>query len=759
MRQRAKHIIFPALQFLQERRKTNRRRLKIRHWSLLTLRCVAVAALALFLARPSVGSSWFGDALLIGGIGLLMLCVAVLAAASAFLRRGLLLTGVLGTVAFGLLASLIGVVAGAARSQGDLPIGDEQAPVAALLVFDTAPRMEYRRQNSTRLEQARHIAEWLVGQFPADSRIAVSDASLAQPVFLSNRGGTDRALAGLRVTNAPTPLLEIIFSGLESLRRQVDVRQELYIFTDLAAAEWETDAAREIQNALPVDDSAVSVFVIDVGVETPHNSSLGELTLSAERLTPGSSLRLRTELAHLGPPGERGVELYLENPDAKQPLRVDGELMRPGARRANRKMFEVSADTSHPVEFQASFTELGTHHGWMKLIGSDGLAADDIRYFSIEIRKASSILIVAGPEANGRFLSEALAPRDFPSRFTCRTVTVDELNTLEDMNPFAAICLADPPSLPPATWRRLADYVERGHGLGLFLGRNAWPADRFNSADARRLLPAPLKPIVMRRPDGDVYLAPHHESHPLLSVFRSVGTAVPWHDFPVFRHWLVDEAELAGQTVIAFSNNRPALLERQVGRGRVLMLTTSVSDTVHRQEFWNRLPTGLDNWPFLILANESARYLEGKLEQRLNFMAGEPVVWSRNTPGEPDRYVLFTPDGSWHDQHATSDEFRIGLTNDPGIYRLVSADGASQGGFSANLAAASTDLRRTDQNHLDELFGSDRYTLVRTRDEIVRKQGEARSGKEFFPYLGLLLVVVLGVEQLLANRFYDRVES
>ncbi len=755
MRQRAKSLVFPALQFLQERRETNRRQLKMRHWLLLVLRCALVAILALLLAQPSVGSSLFGDVLLIGGIALLLLFVLALAATSAFLRRGPLLTGALGIMVVGLLASLLVVVAEAARERDGTPIGDCQNPVMAFLVFDTAPRMGYRHQNQTRLEQARQTAEWLIKKFPTDSQIAVADAAVPHFVFLDDRNAVKRSLARLQITNVTTPLLEIVLRGFDALRQHTNIRKELYIFTDLAAAEWETDIAKQIRDMVPSEKSQVSIFVIDVGVENPHNSSLGKLSLSTESLAPQSPFVLQTKLTHLGNPSERGIELFLEAPGAKQPLRVDGSLVRPPARRADRKLFNVTTETSHQVQFQLHFTEFGIHHGWIKLLGSDGLPADDFRYFSVEVQPRWSILLVVGPHAHGRFLSEALAPHDFPSRFECRTVTVDELQQLQDLTSYAAICLVDPSPLPQSTWRKLSDYVERGHGLGLFLGRNAQPVQEFNSPAARMLLPATLKPIVMRRPQGDLSLAPRNENHPLLATFRSVETAVPWHDFPVFRHWLIDETDIAGQVVLAFSNNRAALVERQVGRGRVLMMTTPLSDSATRPEMWNRLPSGLGPWPFVILANESVGYLVGKRNRRINFEAGETVVWSRNTASESNRYVLFTPDGNWHDLHAAVEELRIALTNEPGTYRLVSPDGSAQGAFSVNLAANSTELRRTNSKHLDDLFGRDAYTVVRTHNEIVRKQSETRTGKEFFPYVGLLLVIVLGVEQLLANRFYD----
>ena len=57
LRQKPKPLIFPALRFIQERRETNRRRLKLRHWLLLLLRCALIGILALLLASPSVGST------------------------------------------------------------------------------------------------------------------------------------------------------------------------------------------------------------------------------------------------------------------------------------------------------------------------------------------------------------------------------------------------------------------------------------------------------------------------------------------------------------------------------------------------------------------------------------------------------------------------------------------------------------------------------------------------------------------------------
>ena len=57
---------------------------------------------------------------------------------------------------------------------------------------------------------------------------------------------------------------------------------------------------------------------------------------------------------------------------------------------------------------------IGTHQGLLRIVGQDGLAADDTRYFTVEVRPPWRILIAAAKPAAERplFLS-----RRWPRRF------------------------------------------------------------------------------------------------------------------------------------------------------------------------------------------------------------------------------------------------------------------------------------------------------------------------------------------------------
>src|SRR5438132_10857906 len=111
LRQKPKRLVFPALRFLQEGRRSTTRKLKLRHFLLLALRMLLIALLVFALARPYFHHPQLG---------------------------------------FG---------------------GDQ--PVAAILVIDTTPTMEYGVGGKTRLDDARARARQLLNELPAGSRIAI----------------------------------------------------------------------------------------------------------------------------------------------------------------------------------------------------------------------------------------------------------------------------------------------------------------------------------------------------------------------------------------------------------------------------------------------------------------------------------------------------------------------------------------------------------------------------------------------------------
>ncbi len=758
MRQKPKHLPFPALQFLQHRRETNRRTLQLRHWLLLALRCLAVAVIVFALARPSVDSTavagWLMSAGLLVTLGLVGGCLIF----TLMQRKGRLLIGILAALSGLLLIALAVNTIGSLRTGPRVLLGDQQAPVAAALVIDSSPAMMYRYQNQTRLDVARETATWLIGQFSLESDVAVVEARPEPALFSVDLSAARKAVSRLQPEGGREPLPRAIRKALRLLATNDKARKEVYVFTDLTRSSWQDDQSGALRAALD-DAREVTVYVVDVGVEAPRNVALSGLQLSAETLAGDNDLIVEAEVAAVGAGGQSRVELFVEEPDPDKPIIVDGETILPRAVRRDRHEIELAQDASKKIRFRVRGLPVGVHQGSVRLTQDDNLAIDNQRYFTVNVVESWPVLVVAPSGVNESLLTEAIAPFEYRetnrARFQCTVISQGDLENHILQN-YAVVALVDPSPLTPTQWERMARFVEHGGGLGIFLGHNAAATTSFNSEVPRRLVGGKLARI-WRSPERDLFLAPTRYDHPVLAPFRDQATSVPWDASPVFLHWVLDELGSNTTRVAALSNGKPAIVETVHGTGRVLTWTTPVSDPLRPagRTCWNELPTSEVNWPYFVLINETIRYLAGTNDQRLNYLVGETVQIPNQTGAYPDRYDLFPPHDEPLDVTAHQDLLTVRATDRAGAYRLKGfLGGPVARGFAVNLAPRESDLRRLSRVQLDELLGKDRYQLARNKDEIVLEVGQARVGREFYPYLMVLLVIVVGLEHLFANRFY-----
>lgn len=687
MRQQPRQLEFPALRLLKARQDANRRRLRFRHLLLLLLRVAALCLLALALARPSINASGLG--------------------------------------------------------------ADREAPVAAVLLFDTSPRMQFRNENRTRLEQAQQMGLWLLSELPQDSQVAVLESSLGSAVFQVDLGAAGQRIERLETTYVAKPLPQALTEAARLLGESQLKRKELYVFTDLTSASWEDagrTAALEKLKTLPT----LGMYVIDVGVAQPRNTALGGVQLAAQTLPRSQPLRLATEVRGTGAAGSRTVQLWLNDPQGREQKRSE-------------ETVELTAEGAAAIEFPPLSLETGTHQGQIRLVGEDGLPLDDVRHFTVHVSPAWRVLLAAPQpvDAYAFILQEALAPVDFRklgrARFEIETTSLERLADAP-LEGFAVICLLDPQPLPAHVWQRLGGYVQGGGGLAIYLGPNAQPLAAFNEPAAQELLPGPLLQQA-RSAAGDLYLAPRDYSHPALAKFAPLESKLAWDAYSVSRYWQFDRLTEGAATILAFRDGQPALVERNLGRGHALTMTTPLT-ALSGREPWNRLLLEFDAWPALMLVNELTLYLAGASDVTFNYEAGQTAVL-RPRAGQPiAQYVLTTPKGDTLRKSVdpAAGAIVVGSTEMPGNYR-VRAGGEQTGldaGFSVNLPASATDLTRLNESELKAIFGDLPLRVAKTEEEIDRDITVGRVGRELYPLLIAIVALLAAMEYGLANRFYKQ---
>ena len=688
MRRQPRQLVFPALRFVANRRSSNQTRLKLRHLILLVLRCAAIGLLAFALARPTLRGSGLK--------------------------------------------------------------GGQTGLVSAALVIDNSPRMRYVEKNETRIEVAQEMASWLLEQFPTDSRVAVLERGDLRGKRLADRDAALLRVARLKPTYRTRPLEDAVRDAVDLLTEREGDRHELYLFTDMAAADW-TDATRQGIRAELERLPEAKLLLVDVGVEQPTNRGLGSVSLSESQLAEGQPLTIETPVFSMS----NGVARAEERPLVAQLwLKTEEKLDKRGE-----TLVTLDASGAGVARFKLASLEDedrtgAVHQGVVRLADTDALAIDDERYFTVEVQPPRPVLLAATNRRAALFVDQALAPLDpagsQPSVYQTEPATFAEL-TSANLSDYQSIWLLDPPPLETRVWRRLDDYVRSGGALAIALGRRAKLA-AMNGPAPQSLLAGRLR---WRSRDA-TYLRPTRYDHPALAQLADFAAAIPWAEFPVYQYWQLESIDKSAVVVAPYANGDAAILERTVGKGRALTITTPLSDPASGKP-WNLLPTGQDPWPFLALTKNLADYLGGATDRRWNYAAGEAAIVPAPRGEALAGYVLQTPDEQSIKMPPPGlGEIVVGATNLPGNYRLKAGGrrGRLDTGFSVNCAGDVGQLKRISIVELQQSIGEDRIAQARDRSALARQVDVGRVGRELYPWLIALVALALGAEHLISNRFY-----
>jgi hypothetical protein len=203
------------------------------------------------LARPSVHSLQLGNWILAGVLGSLLLIAGLLTVLALVQRRGRLVGGGLLLATLLLAGSTTWIVRATLADDEEVPIGNQQAPVAAVLVFDTSPRMQYQWRIRRVSRKRGILAYWLIRQLPPDSEVAVVDSRPGGAVFAVDLSAALRSIERLETTGVPVPLTSTVNQAIELAAASRKARREVYVFSDLTEAAWTAGSPVALQRRWP----------------------------------------------------------------------------------------------------------------------------------------------------------------------------------------------------------------------------------------------------------------------------------------------------------------------------------------------------------------------------------------------------------------------------------------------------------------------------------------------------------------------------
>jgi hypothetical protein len=258
------------------------------------------------------------------------------------------------------------------------------------------------------------------------------------------------------------------------------------------------------------------------------------------------------------------------------------------------KSVAVAANGRATVEFPALDVPYGFNRCEIKIDDADGFQADDLRRFAVERSDPRKVLLIHnyGDNRSPLYVGAALSAAA-QSAFVLESINVNEAADRKPSN-YAFIILSDLNSLPSLLENSLTVYVRAGGSLLIAAG---------TSAAAHVTIPifgAHIKETrdYSRVPDRFMAVGSSDSSYP------AVSKAEGWPGVKFFYALDVDPGDGpdAARVIVRLGDQTPLLLEKRLGEGRVVLLTSGLDNLT------NDFPLHPAFVPFI---EQTARYLAG----------------------------------------------------------------------------------------------------------------------------------------------------
>lgn len=569
------------------------------------------------------------------------------------------------------VAAMVAVVLAVAGPRATYPGAEPEFGGSGRVVFvlDRSMSMQLQEGGSSLFQRAREQALEVVRGLPSGATVGLivydAEAVRLTPELSSDRGLIASKIESLQPSHGTSNLRDAL---LEARRLLEGEAGEVLLFTDEAGPRAVREATPEIER-LVAGGSAIVPRV--VAADPARNVAITSANYG-EGLEGG---QVAIRIANYGPdPVEVSCEVTL--PDGAI-IPIFADLPPQG---------ETEERLTIPVEALGGVGEASC--------ADPDLQADDARYFHLPRVGASRVLVVDGDPGDTPtrsevyFLERALAPWGGGSHgITIDVTTPVGLQSL-DADRHRVVFLAnvsDPRPFGP----RLTEFVRRGGTVVVSGGDNVTP-ERVNAA-LGTVLPAQLRRVSSVADPGEegIPVVLPNTDHPLFTPFGRAGrggfSRVRSHTLLTFEPYSDIPDEIT--TLLRYENGMPALVERSIGSGHVVVWTSTFDYG------WSNLPLQAIFMPMMQRmvgwlggdAGGSAARLEAFVGERVAFelpdAALDPVVVG---PGE--KPVASRIDGS-----------KVMFTpNVAGAYRISVEDAPPLAWVAVNHDPGESDVRRYD---------------------------------------------------------------
>lgn len=599
------------------------------------------------------------------------------------------------------------------------------ATVSAVVVLDNSASMGLSVKDGRLFDLGRRKARSIINQLQQSDEAAVITTSgdfsrLQGENAFGNPAAALEFLNRVDMTDDRADLTRSFDDAVSLLGDRKNLNREIYLISDFQETSFNPDkAAKEFDG---------KVFLVDLPSEETDNSAVVGVDLGNQLIEVGTNFTVSATIKKLSGANneEMLASLYLDD------------------KRVSQSGLSLKTGESDVVQFEAAVNKPGYHTGYVSL-SDDDLLADNINYFTFYIPERFTVLLVGGDDMSARLMRLALAPDQNVRRHWSVKQTPYTAFSSINLADYDVVILNDYATLPEGDISRIKDYVKRGGGLLVNLGRDADSVQYDRSlADLTGVKVTSTFPQRISRA-GYYLLSDFDLEHQILSVFQNVGDSAKLS----FKFYARSKSELSGgenvQVLARYSDGSPGITVATHGRGRVMLLNADVAPDV----------TDMSIHPFFVpFVVRSCEYLSRDFSSHTeSILAGSsPTRNLRRGFSVTNEYVLVTPDGRrkiFTGRHQ-GDQLLIDCDrlDRSGVYSILN-DRTECDRFAVNIDPAEGDLYRTDWNELtDRLNGAEEVPYTANLAGFIATK---RFGRELWQYFLLAALLLLALEMVVAR--------
>lgn len=553
-------------------------------------------------------------------------------------------------------------------------------PVHRIIIVDASLSMGFEQREQALFDRARDVARRIVEsgrQGDAFNLVRLSNippaAIVPTPAFQSSL--VIEEIDQMQLPPGRGDLLSCLLRAADLLQLAPELTQkEIYILSDFQRATWTPDSsddAARLREVMRKFDAAGRLELIDLGQSPAANLAVTHWDVGESFVTTGKPVPFRATIHNYStaPVTGRAIEFLADD------------------RLIEQRAIDVSAGADTLVGFSHVFPAGGEHRVEVRL-QKDALPLDDQRWLAVPVKDHLRVLCVNGrtdPVPAGKatdFLELALSPAGprplpgVPRTAASRTTGLIESHVVNegelpgvDLSQYDCVFLCDVRMFTEREARLLEVYLRGGGGVVWSLGPQT-QADNYDLILYRGgdgILPARLGDRAgdPARRDEAFQFAGGELTHPIVNPFEGNPDA-GLQSTQIYAYLRsVPGGKSASRVVLRFDSGDPAIVEAAVGRGRAILITTSVDDR------WGVWPL----WPsFVPVMHEIVQYaVSGGWNERQR-LVGEALsgVFPAVTPAID--VSVFLPDDSARPARVTPaeslNEFLYEGTGHSGVYAV-----------------------------------------------------------------------------------------